>query len=332
MKHSIIWLVPAVAVAWACDDSSLTEPPPPANVDEAVASITASDLRGRVELMAHDSMRGRATPSPELEEVARYVAAEFHSSGLQSGAGGDYLQWWSLPVFSLVSHGPESGSDAMNTIGWLEGSDPSLRNEYVVIMAHMDHVGVRAPVGSDSIYNGADDNASGTAGLLELAEALAKLEPRPRRSLVFIAFGGEELGLWGSQYYSEFPAFPLASTVAAVNMDMIGRNWPDTVAVIRSPGSNIGLLAELTTGLHPELGMAVIDDRWGGDLFQRSDQYHFHNNGVPVLWYFSGTHEDYHQPSDEPHTLDYEKAARIVRLVFHTVLQLAESSEAPTRP
>lgn len=315
------YLRPAILgllVAAACHDSGPAEPEGALGPAEAAASITASDLRTQVELLAHDSMRGRWTPSPELEQVARHVASRYAGYGLASGYGADFQQWY-------TGGSPPADFAAMNTIGWIAGSDPVLRGEYVVVTAHMDHVGVRAPVNGDSIYNGADDNASGTAAVLELAQAFGMLATPPRRSLVFITFSGEERGLLGSEAYSEDPAFPMAATIANLNLDMIGRNWPDTVIAYRSPGT-IGPLAESIAAAHPELGLSVIDDPTGsGSALSRSDQYHFYRLGVPVLLYHSGLHADYHQPSDEPETLDYEKMARITRLVFLTALDLAQN-------
>lgn len=218
---------------------------------------------------------------------------------------------------------------AMNVVGWLEGSDPALRDEYVVFTAHMDHVGVGRPVEGDSIYNGADDDASGTAGIVELAQAFAS-GPRPRRSLVFMTVSGEEKGLLGSEWYSEHPLFPLDRTVATVNMDMIGRNWEDTIVVIGKGESTLGALAERVASDHPELGLAVIDDLWPEERFYfRSDHYHFARKGVPILFFFNGVHPDYHRPSDEPDKIKAEKAARIVRLVYLIGIEVANADDRP---
>jgi Zn-dependent M28 family amino/carboxypeptidase len=327
MRTPAPYFLALLVVVLGCGDSGPTESPlqPDAtDVTDAASSITSADIRHRIGLLAHDSMRGRWTPSPELEEVATYVAAEFESFGLRAGAGSDYLQWY-------PAEGSEPGDQAMNTIGWLEGSDAALRSEYVVITAHMDHIGVGPPVDGDSIYNGADDNASGTAAVLELAEAFASLGERPRRSLVFITFSGEERGLWGSEYYSAQPTFPMARTVANLNIDMIGRNWPDTLVAVRTPDSSIGPTAERVAEDHPELGIRVIDDPWPKEnLLFRSDQYHFFRFGVPVLFFTSGLHADYHRPSDEPDRIDYEKTERAVRLLFHIGLEIADANQRPS--
>jgi Zn-dependent M28 family amino/carboxypeptidase len=215
-------------------------------------------------------------------------------------------------------------------VGWLEGSDPELRDEYLVFTAHMDHVGIGRPVNGDSIYNGADDDASGTSAILELAQAFAT-GPRPRRSVVFMTVSGEEKGLIGSEWYGEHPLFPLEKTVANLNIDMIGRNWEDTVVAIGKEESSLGETVERVAARHPELGLEVIDDIWPEERFYfRSDHYNFARRGVPILFFFSGVHADYHRPSDEPSKLKYEKAARIARLIYLLGLEIANADDRPT--
>lgn len=233
-------------------------------------------------------------------------------------------------------------TSAPNVIGILEGSDPQLRSEYVFLTAHMDHVGVAGAGsgctarGADSICNGADDDASGTTGILELAEAYATLTPRPRRSLVFMTVSGEERGLWGSNYYAEHPTLPLAHTVANINLDMIGRlynnqpGWRDTIVVIGREHSSLGGVVADVTRRHPELRMQPIDDLWPQERFYfRSDHYNFARKGVPILFFFNGVHPDYHQVGDSPDKIDAEKAARIVQMVFYIGLDVANTTERP---
>jgi hypothetical protein len=220
-----------------------------------------------------------------------------------------------------------------NLVAALDGSDPRLAGEYVAISAHLDHIGVR-PGAPDSIYNGADDNASGVAGLLELAEAFAGggVAGRAdlRRSLLFVVPSGEEKGLWGSDYFTRHPTVPLAQIVADVNMDLIGRNWPDSVIAAGPELSTLGATLAATVAAHPELRMTPLADRWPEErIFYRSDHYNFARRGVPVLFFTSGTHPDYHQPSDTGDRLDPEKAARLVRLLFHLTRAIADD---PARP
>lgn len=222
---------------------------------------------------------------------------------------------------------------APNVVAMLPGSDPVLRNEYVVLSAHMDHVGVGRPDASgDSIYNGADDDASGTSGLLEVAQAMAALPEamRPRRSVVFLHVSGEEKGLLGSEWYSDHPTLPLPQIVANINVDMIGRNSPDSVVVIGKTYSTLGESANRLGRTHPELRLTLADDIWPEErFFFRSDHYNFARKEVPSIFFFSGVHEDYHRPSDEVETIDTDKAARITRMVFYLTYNVANATERP---
>ncbi len=299
----------------------------PEVVAAAVETIRAEDLYARIGVLAHDSMRGRATPSPELELAAQWIASEFEAIGLTPGGeDGGWIQRYVLPRFDEGEE--ETGP---NVVGILRGSDPVLRDEYVVYSAHMDHVGVRAPdAEGDSIYNGADDDASGTAMVLEVAEAMATLPVAPRRSMIFLLVSGEERGLWGSTAFAESPPVPIESMVANLNADMVGRNWSDTIVAIGREHSDLGETLQRVNAAHPEIGMTAIDDIWPDERFYfRSDHYNFARRGVPVLFFFNGTHEDYHRPSDELERIDTEKTARIGRLLFLLGLEVAQADARP---
>jgi Zn-dependent M28 family amino/carboxypeptidase len=231
---------------------------------------------------------------------------------------------------------------APNVVGVLPGSDPALAGEYLFFTGHMDHIGVVgggqgcAAIGADSICNGADDDASGTIGVVELAKAFSQLTPRPRRTLVFMTVSGEERGLWGSTWYSEHPEFPLAQTVADLNTDMIGRyynnqpGWRDTIVVIGKEHSSLGEVANRVAQEHPELHMQLIDDIWPSENFyRRSDHFNFARKGVPILFFFNGTHPDYHRAGDSVDKIDAEKEARIVRMVFYIGLDVANATVRP---
>jgi len=220
---------------------------------------------------------------------------------------------------------------APNVVAVLEGSDPALTSEYLVFSAHMDHLGVERPsAGGDSINNGADDNASGTTAVIELAEAFAQLQPRPKRSLIFLTVSGEERGLWGSSAFTASPPAPTGQMVADFNLDMVGRNWKDTIVVIGRQHSDLGATLARVNAAHPELRMTAIDDLWPEErFFFRSDHYNFARLGVPALFFFNGVHDDYHKPSDEPAKIDAEKASRIVRLVFYLGLEVANAAHRP---
>ena len=226
---------------------------------------------------------------------------------------------------------------APNTVGILIGSDPALRQEYLVYSAHMDHIGTAGAEGAgcraqgaDSVCNGADDDASGTVGILELAEAFTRKGARPKRSIIFLTVSGEEHGLWGSDYFAQHPPVPLSRIVADLNADMIGRNWPDSIVVIGKEHSDLGATLGRVSAAHPELHMAALDDRWPEESFYtRSDHFNFARQGVPVLFFFNGVHPDYHQASDSPDKLDAEKEARIVRLMYYLGQDIGNAAARP---
>jgi Zn-dependent M28 family amino/carboxypeptidase len=195
----------------------------------------------------------------------------------------------------------------------------------------MDHVGTGRPDESgDSIYNGADDDASGTATIVEVAEAMASLGTPPRRSMLFLLVSGEEKGLWGSRHFALNPTVPLEAMVANLNADMVGRNWPDTIVAIGRHHSNLGETLGRVNAERPEIGMTAIDDLWPEENFyRRSDHFNFARRGVPILFFFNGTHEDYHRPSDEVEAIDAEKTARIGRLLYWLGLEIGNADERP---
>jgi Zn-dependent M28 family amino/carboxypeptidase len=192
----------------------------------------------------------------------------------------------------------------------------------------MDHVGVNGANVQDSIWNGADDDASGTAGVLALAAAFARSPAR--RSMIFLTVSGEEHGLWGSEWFVANAPVPVTQIVANLNLDMIGRNWRDTIVAIGKEHSDLGRTLARVNAAHPELRMAAIDDLWPRENFyMRSDHFNFARRGVPVLFFFNGTHDDYHGPGDSPDKIDAEKASRIVRLVYYLGQEIGNTNERP---
>jgi len=286
-------------------------------------TITAAGIRGRIAAIADDSMRGRATPSPALDRLAAYAAQAFSAFGLGPAPATGFIQPWTSP-----------GGTAPNAVAILDGGDPGLRNEYVLFVAHMDHIGTASEslgciaADADSICNGADDNASGVAAVLELARAYAGLRARPRRSIIFLLVSGEEEGLLGSRYFVAHPVVPLEEIVAAINFDMIGRNARDSILVIGMDRSSLGTIMTEVGLAHAELGMRPASVPWrpGG-----SDHVSFDSSGVPTLWFFAGVHPDLHRPSDTVDRIDAEKAARVVRLAFYLGLEIANRSPRPVR-
>lgn len=349
---SLLAAIVVTSAVSACGDSGVptddgpgdpnlpTLAPPPPDWAQAVGTITSDDLAARIGQLSHDSMMGRWTPSPELVKAAVYAAGEFDRLGLETVSSGTpstcsdegipvdlcpYLQWFASPA--------EVNPDAMNVVGVLRGSDTVLRNQYVVIGAHFDHIGTGPPVAGDSIFNGADDNASGTAAVLELAEAFAALDAPPRRSILFILFSGEELGLLGSWHFTSSPEAPIPGTVAMINLDMIGRNWSNMVGAVSQLVSDIFVRAEQVSDAHPELGMELLHDPWPDqNLINRSDQAPFTLYGIPVLFLTSGLHDDYHKLTDEAGKIDYEKTTRLTRLVFWLLWEFGETDQPPVLP
>jgi hypothetical protein len=240
-----------------------------------------------------------------------------------------------LPGITVRAEAPWLALDQAeppNVAGVLRGSDPALRDTYIVLSAHMDHVGIGRPDATgDSIYNGADDNASGTAAIMAIARAFASLPEPPARSVLFLAVSGEEKGLLGSRWFADNPTVPIESIVANINLDMIGRNAPDSIVVIGKDYSSLGATVRQVADRHPELGLTVAPDLWPEQrFFFRSDHFSFAAKEIPALFFFSGVHEDYHRPSDTVERIDADKVARVARLGFHLALEIAQNPVAPT--
>ena len=238
---------------------------------------------------------------------------------------------------------------SQNVIGVLEGSDPVLKNEYVAIGAHYDHVGMNpfAPT-EDKIWNGADDDGSGTVAVMAMAEAFAKGAVRPKRSILFLWVAGEEKGLWGSEYFTDHPTVPLSSIVAQLNIDMIGRAQaagdekhpqnknlpkPGEVFVIgsRLMSTELGLLSESVNKsfLNMSFNYKYDDPNDPEQFFYRSDHYNFARKGIPIIFYMDGSHADYHQPSDSVEKIDFVNMERIARTIFATGWELANRAARP---
>jgi Zn-dependent M28 family amino/carboxypeptidase len=224
-----------------------------------------------------------------------------------------------------------------NVVGLLPGTD--LKDEYLFITAHYDHEGKR---GDSVIYYGADDDGSGTVSVIELAEAFAKAKAEgkgPRRSIVFMTVSGEEKGLWGSAYYGENPIFPLEKTTADLNIDMIGRMDPkrtmgDSTNYVYVVGddklsSDLRTINEAANKKYTklELDYKFNDPKDPMRIYYRSDHYNFAKHGVPIIFYFNGTHADYHRPTDTPDKINYPLLAKRAQLVFYTAWEMANRNE-----
>lgn len=235
-----------------------------------------------------------------------------------------------------------------NVIALWEGSDPVLKNEMVAVGAHYDHVGTNpnAP-GPDKIWNGADDDGSGTVAVLSIAEALAKAKVRPKRSVLFVWHCGEEKGLWGSEYFNKFPTVDIKKVVAQLNIDMIGRSKKEgdtnpknkdlsgenDIYVIGSEmmSSTLGTVTKGTNDSYLKLAYdyRYDDPKDTNRFFFRSDHFNYAVNGIPIAFWFDGVHEDYHQPTDHPDKIDYQKMEKVTRTIFLTMWELTDLKERP---
>lgn len=234
-----------------------------------------------------------------------------------------------------------------NVVAIFEGSDPVLKNEYVALGAHYDHVGRGTATTGDVIFNGADDDGSGTTVLLAIAEALSKAAVKPKRSILFVWHTGEEKGLWGSRFFVETPTVPLDKIVAQVNLDMVGRSkqegdtkprnrnlsGPNEIYVIGSKMMSTEL-GELTAAVNQSYLNLSYNYRYDDPAdpnryFFRSDHYNYARKGIPIIFFFDGEHEDYHRTSDSADKIDYQKLEKIARTVHMTVWEIATR---PTRP
>lgn len=252
-------------------------------------------------------------------------------AGGADGAGGEPLELEGAAVTIRTPMDTET-STPPNVVGLLPGSDPTLSGTYIVLSAHFDHLGIgEANAEGDSIYNGADDDASGTSALLEVAQAFAAMPRRPRRSVVFLAVSGEEKGLLGAAHYAAEPTVPIEGIIANINLDMIGRNAPDTVIAIGQEFTSLGELSKMIAAHHPELGLTVAPDPDPAEqAFFRSDHLVFVKKDIPAIFFTTWDHEDYHQPSDEVDRIDSDKASRVARLAFLLTWHVAEDDEAPS--
>ncbi|MEN8704471.1 MAG: M28 family metallopeptidase [Polaribacter sp.] len=305
-----------------------------ANVDQAAkyaATITAKDLGNHLFTYASDEFEGRETGEPGQKTAVEYLKNFYKSQGIVSPIGGDdYFQ--EVPA-EWINKNTRRGKfkDSENVVAFIEGSEKP--EEIVVISAHLDHEGVK----NGLVYNGADDDGSGTVAMLEIAEAFqmaAKAGKGPKRSILFLHVTGEEKGLLGSKYYTDVdPIFPLANTVCDLNIDMIGRidsrhkADPNYVYLIGSDklSTELHTISEAMNEKYTNINLdyKYNDENDPNRFYYRSDHYNFVKNNVPIIFYFNGTHVDYHKPTDTPDKINYELLENRARLVFHTAWEVA---------
>ena len=305
-------------------------------------SITETELKTHLYIYASDEFMGREAGTEGETLAINFLKDYYESNGVSGGASdGSYFQEMT------VTDRNGNSIDSYNVLAYIEGSDKS--NEVLVITSHLDHIGVEA---DGQINNGADDDGSGTVAMMEIAEAFIEAKEDgngPRRSVLFLHVSAEEKGLLGSKYYTDNPIYPLANTVANLNIDMIGRvdslhiKQPDYIYLI---GSDI-----LSKDLHDVSEKAnqdyvglTIDYRYNDPTtlvyefgrwrenryYYRSDHYHFIKNNVPAIFYFNGTHKDYHAPTDTAEKINYSLLEKRTRLIFHTAWEIVNREQRLT--
>ena len=303
------------------------------NIDYAekyAKTITAKELGEHLFIYASDEFEGRNTGEPGQKKAVNYLKEYYVSQNVPSPIGeNDYFQ--EVPASFLNTYSRRGKlKDSENVVAFIKGSEKP--DEIIVISAHLDHEGVK----NGKIYNGADDDGSGTVAILEIAEAFKMAEKEgkgPKRSILFLHVTGEEKGLLGSKYYTENPLFPLANTVCNLNIDMIGRidnrhkEDPNYVYLIGSDklSTELHTLSEEINTKYTKINLdyKYNDENDPNRFYYRSDHYNFAKHNIPIIFYFNGTHEDYHKPTDTPDKINYDLLENRTRLVFHTAWKVA---------
>jgi Zn-dependent M28 family amino/carboxypeptidase len=315
-----------------------TAAPLPAEVAPVLERISAASMRGNLSFLASDALEGRGTPSRGLDIAAEFIASQFRAAGLEPLGDDGYFQTadWNLIDPRRAKNAPATPAAPVkvrNVVGILRGSDPLLKDTYVLVTAHYDHVGLK-PGQGDGIFNGANDDGSGTVSVIELAKAFSQNKTRPKRSIVFMTVFGEEHGLVGSRYYGAHPLVPIDKTVAGINLEQVGRTDDNEGAQVRSVGvtgfdfSDVGAILKAAgddTGIrvwkHP-----VNSDKY----FAHSDNQALADQGIPshtvsVAYGFP----DYHGAGDHWDKIDYENMTAVDRTVALAVWTIANGTNAP---
>ena len=309
-------------------------------------TITEKDLRKHLYIYASDEFEGRNTGSKGQKKAVEYLRNFYIQNDIKPGdPDKDYFQKMTLNI----SRGNEGKVDSENVIAIIEGTEKP--DEYLILTAHLDHVGYgrtgsrlrKSYVGEikDRIHNGADDDGSGTVAMLEIAQAFKQASKKgkgPKRSIIFLHVTGEEKGLLGSAYYSDNPIYPLSKTVANLNLDMIGRIDPtrkgdkrEYIYIIGSDHDSQDL-HNISEQTNLQTVNIDLDYRYNAKddpqrFYYRSDHYNFAKKGIPIIFYFSGTHEDYHLPSDTPDKINYDLLELRSKLIFYTAWNIANRDQ-----
>lgn len=298
-------------------------------------TITAAELKTHLYIVASDEMEGRETGSAGQKKAGNYLIDQYKANKIPFPKGAtDYYQ--KIPAAYLNAKKNENLPDSENIWAYIEGSEKP--NEVVVISAHYDHVGVK----NGEVFNGADDDGSGTVALLEIAQAfkIAKDEGHgPKRSVLILHVTGEEHGLHGSRYYSENPLFPLANTITDINIDMIGRHddlHKDSSNYVYLIGSDYLStdLYNICEDVNKKYVNLFLDYKFNdrkdpNRFYYRSDHYNFAKNGIPSVFLFNGVHADYHKATDEVDKIEFDALTKRTQLAFAIAWELANRENRP---
>jgi hypothetical protein len=304
----------------------VAEPPPKPAID----SITGSDAQRHIQFLAGPKCEGRGSGFEGCDVAGEYLIARLKEFGVEPlGENGTYKQVFQVTVnpfpgqSSSVEELKKKTADTFNVIGVVRGSDPKLKDEYVVLSAHYDHLG---PRNKNKTFWGADDNASGTTALLLEAKAFSLPGvPRPRRSVVVLFCTGEERGLLGSAYFCDHPTVPLTQIVCDLNTDMVGRNKPKEIDCYGNATS-----PDLDSAHQEALKISGFTAfPRVGSIFLRSDQVNFYRRDIPCLFWTGGMHKEYHTAKDSPATIDFGKVARAATHAYATAWIIADRDERP---
>ena len=322
-----------IVLGTSCKNSALLVSRNTTDPTKYMKTITAEDLKQHLYIVAADSMEGRETGSAGQKKAGRYLISQYQKNGVSFPKGAtSYYQ--PIPAAYLNKKYGGNLGDSENIWAFIEGTEKP--EEIVVVSAHYDHVGTK----DGEVYNGADDDGSGTVALLELAQAfqIAKKEGHgPKRSILFLHVTGEEHGLHGSRFYSENPLFPLENTVADVNIDMIGRrdeihaNTNNYVYIIGANrlSSELDFISSIMNQRYVNLDLdyRFNDPKDPNHFYERSDHYNFAKHGIPAVFFFNGVHADYHKKTDEPNKIEYDALAKRAQLAFVTAWELANRKD-----
>lgn len=339
VRHALLVL----SLLAACRSAA---PPAPSVAPTGGTPISEAEVARQLGALAHDSMEGRRTGTAGELRAARFIAAEMQRIGLQPAGDSGYLQRVTLTALTGQNGAvrlrlglPDSTGTlptgeprtAFNVLGAIPGSDPVLREEVVIVGAHFDHLGIGRAIEGDSIYNGADDDASGVVATLGMAAAL-RAGARPKRTVLFAAFTGEEMGLLGTRWYIARPAYPIDRTVANLQIEMIGR--PDSLAGGAGKGWLTGYERSTMGDILKASGSPIVPDpRPSQNFFMRSDNIAFARLGIPAHTLSSfGLHQDYHRPSDEADAADIPHMTAVIRAAADMVRQLADGPRPAWHP